>query len=159
MPKWSQTWHGSQSPVHMDLLLIAECGALTVAIKKSKTSHTDAGLVLLVARGIGTRGTIGQYYRTIVYSNLISRKQNWNTYGQGIIHVTIQAFMACKVRIPDQVTDGGGTKQSAQNVPASFRATKYVNDVRYRMWDRTAVEDKNYDLVIIALFRTNILSK
>lgn len=60
----------------------------------------------------GTGETIGKYYETLVYSNLVTEKQKLKTYGDRIMSVTIQKFTKWAVRIHEKVSDGNETEQT-----------------------------------------------
>lgn len=60
-------------------------------------------------RGFGTGETIEWYYGTMVYGNLISKKQKLKAYGKGGIFVTVQTSTKWSICTHDQATDGNGT--------------------------------------------------
>lgn len=84
------------------------------------TYYPHAVLVFSAASSFGIGETMRRYYGTLVYSNLANVKQRWNQYGEKIMSVPVQTLIEWAVRIPDTMTDGNGTDQTASIVPTPF---------------------------------------
>lgn len=78
------------SQVDVNSLIEVECGTLDVTTKRSGILHTNVGLGLFAARSFGTAESIGLYYGTLKYSNLVNEKEKWMASGEGIMSVTVQ---------------------------------------------------------------------
>lgn len=92
-------------------LLLMQCGALAVTIKWLWIPYRNAGWGLFAVNSFGTHKAIGHYYGSLIYSSLVSEKQKWNTFREGIRSVTVQEFTNWAVRIPVRVTYGSGMEE------------------------------------------------
>lgn len=94
------------------------------------------------ARSLGPGETVCLNYETLVYCNLDDEKEKRRAYGERIMAVTVQTFTKWATQIPDKVTVGSRVERTAWIVPAPFCATRYVNDARYYVGDRTPLGER-----------------
>lgn len=73
--------------------------------EKLKISHADSGSRLFVPRAFRSKEVLRFYYGLRVPAELPTEQYNTNTYGEGVMQVTVEAFGKWAKDLPGTITD------------------------------------------------------
>lgn len=131
-------------------LLAADCVSTNLTLGPSSIKHPRVGLGVFAAEHFPPGYVLCQYFGTLVYHDLSTRRSLRKTYGQGIQGVTYNRFKqyAVEVEVKDKnefrtlpVSNPQGNKL-VYIVPPTFSIASYINDPIYDPEDE---EYENYN--------------
>lgn len=114
----------------VEAILAVQKSVQEITVQKSKTPHSDVGLVFFSFLKLGKREVVGYYYGSPVYWYMTPERNVMKTYGETAMLETAETFQVRVSGLPGRLASKNKNENKVQIVLAAVCVMRYSNSTR-----------------------------